>query len=83
MKGGVLKSQSRRRPIGLIKGGDMVTVPSERGDETGRVKRTFVGYSYSWVYVEWEDGTIQDVIASKAIKVPRQGEKSGRSIVSD
>jgi len=69
MKGSQLRSQPRKRSKGAIKGGDLVVVPAERGIEIGRVKRTAVGYSYSWVTIEWPDGTINEYIASKVKKV--------------
>jgi len=63
-------SQSMRNSGRSVKGGDIVTVPEERGKEEGRVKRTKVGYSYSWVTVEWSDGTMNDCIASTVKRVP-------------
>lgn len=72
MRGSNLISHSNNKSSGSIKGGDIVLVPEERGIEIGRVKRTTVGYSYSWVTIEWSDGVLEDHIVSKVKKVEEE-----------
>lgn len=50
--------------------GDIVKVPDEKGNVTGKVRRTKTGYIYNWIYVEWPDGEISEHIVSKVEKIP-------------